>query len=317
MKKVSIIIPVYNVSKYIDSCLRSIIKQDYLNLEIILINDGSTDDSLIKCNFWKSQDERIIVLSNNNKGVSYTRNYGLKFSTGDYIAFIDPDDFISFNFISSMVKLLEENNTDLACCSIKKFLYENEINFEKGNENFYVVTDIKKNLFQTAGGFLANKLYKSSIIKKNNLLLDEKIHISEDLLFNMQYASFCNSMIISENCKYFYRQHNESAYQKHSEKWFTVLDTYGILLGDKKLVSNELKYTVIFNYLMILCEAKCRIKNMKIKDSCINIKINKELKKYFKLENIKKLSIIKKIKIFIFMTFPNFVWMYKQKIVKG
>lgn len=99
---ISIVIPVYNVEKYIDKCLETIVKQTYQHLEIILVDDGSTDLSGEKCDLWKKKDSRIIVIHKENGGLSSARNAGINIATGDYISFIDSDDFIDLTMIEKL-----------------------------------------------------------------------------------------------------------------------------------------------------------------------------------------------------------------------
>ncbi|MBQ9920107.1 MAG: glycosyltransferase family 2 protein, partial [Clostridia bacterium] len=105
-KKVSIIVPVYNVAEYLEDCLNSLVNQSYENIEIISINDGSKDNSLEILKTFAEKDLRIKVFDNENHGVSYTRNFGIKNCTGDYIAFVDSDDIVAKNYIEVLVNSL-------------------------------------------------------------------------------------------------------------------------------------------------------------------------------------------------------------------
>ena len=113
MIKVSIIIPVYNVADYVSNCIDSVIKQSYSNLEIIIVNDGSTDNSADICRRKANLDSRILYLEKENGGLSTARNYGLKFATGDFIYFLDSDDYLVINAIESLVSEQEKENADI------------------------------------------------------------------------------------------------------------------------------------------------------------------------------------------------------------
>lgn len=115
-KLVSIVVPVYNVERYLERCIESIINQTYRNLEIILVDDGSTDSSSEICDLYKSKDERIIVFHKKNEGLSSARNLGLRNATGDYISFIDSDDYINCIFIERLLGLCVDNDADIAQC---------------------------------------------------------------------------------------------------------------------------------------------------------------------------------------------------------
>lgn len=113
---ISIIIPVFNVEKYVSCCLQSVLDQTYNHLEIIVVNDGSTDNSYNICKEFSKKDKRIKLLSKNNGGLSDARNYGLKHATGDYVFFLDSDDLIQSNTIEIMIKALKGNNSVVLCC---------------------------------------------------------------------------------------------------------------------------------------------------------------------------------------------------------
>lgn len=115
-EKVSIIVPVYNVEKYLEKCLESIIMQSYYNLEILIIDDGSTDNSLNICYRYRDMDQRVYVIHKKNGGLSDARNVGIKNSTGKYICFVDSDDYIEKEYVKRMYQQIEENTADICCC---------------------------------------------------------------------------------------------------------------------------------------------------------------------------------------------------------
>ena len=126
--KISVIVPVYNVEKWLNKCIDSILVQSYNNLEIILINDGSTDKSGDICDNYSKKDYRIRVFHNKNKGLSYSRNFGVKNSNGKYVMFVDSDDFISdSNIIEKFISILERDKCD--------FIYTSYCRFDDGNKD--------------------------------------------------------------------------------------------------------------------------------------------------------------------------------------
>ena len=175
MPKISIIVPIYNAEKVLKRCVDSILNQSYKNFELILINDGSKDKSIDIINEYKEKDERIKVIDNKNKGVSETRNIGIKTSKGEYIQFIDADDFIDPYMIEETLKEIEKNKAD----SVITGLYldiesENEIKsskqtfeykIEEGNSNIAVA--VMDRLNGTYINSPVNKIYKKSIIIDN------------------------------------------------------------------------------------------------------------------------------------------------------
>ena len=211
--KVSIIIPCYNVEEYIEKCIKSVLNQTYENLEVILIDDGSTDNTnqvILKTTMNK---ENIKYITNKNAGVSNARNTGIKAATGDYIMFIDSDDYISSNMIKNMQKLMERYNTDLVKCNIKKE-YISRQKTEKVKPIYSKVRYIQSSSFcntihkkilstETMNSACAS-IYKTKIIKENNLLFREDIHNGEDAIFFMNYIDNSKSIVYTPTAYYNY-----------------------------------------------------------------------------------------------------------------
>ena len=118
---ISIIVAIYNVDQYLEQCIDSIINQSYKNLEIILVNDGSTDNSKNICDYYSEIDKRIKVVHKKNGGVSSARNTGIDIATGDYIAFVDSDDYLELNMYETMINNLEQNQCDMGVCGYSIF----------------------------------------------------------------------------------------------------------------------------------------------------------------------------------------------------
>ena len=131
---ISVIVPVYNVEIFFDKCMTSIVNQTYKNLEIILVDDGSTDKSGKKCDEWKEKDERIKVIHKENGGASSARNVGLEDVTGNWISFIDSDDYIEKTFLENLYNSAKENNADIAAGGFKRItLYKEKIKYSEEN----------------------------------------------------------------------------------------------------------------------------------------------------------------------------------------
>lgn len=147
---ISIVVPVYNVEKYLDKCVKSIINQTYDNLQIILVDDGSKDNSGKLCDLWEQRDRRIITKHKDNGGLSDARNYGVKFAEGKYVMFVDSDDIISENIVEYLMKLIYETNSDISICAPLHCYPEEKIVFEK--EKFHKVFSadeaVKEMLYQ-------------------------------------------------------------------------------------------------------------------------------------------------------------------------
>ena len=118
---ISIIVPVYNVEKYLNRCIESIVAQTYTNLEIILVNDGSPDNSAQICESWREKDNRITILHKENGGLSDARNKGLEVANGEYVSFIDSDDFVHSLYIEALYTMCKNTNTKIAVCNFRRF----------------------------------------------------------------------------------------------------------------------------------------------------------------------------------------------------
>jgi glycosyltransferase involved in cell wall biosynthesis len=210
--KVSVILPVFNCEQYMEKCLDSILAQSYKNFELIIVNDGSIDNTeKIICKY-KEVDRRIISFTQENSGPSEARNLGLKNSLGDYIIFIDSDDTVEENYFSTLVANMEHENVDFVCCGYTEFTINGVTKHIDFNFNENITRDNVMELICTGtGGVLWSKIFKKDIIKKFNLQMDKEIFMSEDLIFVLQYTSFCNSFKSVKEYLYNYNRMNENS----------------------------------------------------------------------------------------------------------
>lgn len=199
MKKVSIIIPVYNSEKYISKCLDSVINQTYKNIEILVINDGSKDNSINILREYEKKDSRIIVIDKENEGVAKTRNMGIKKATGEYIMFIDNDDFIDSDYVETYLK---NTDYDIVIGSYKRTDINGEILF-KYNLNEDSIWSKYIVLAPWA------KLYKKDFLIKNNIEF-LNYGIGEDVYFNLLCYSKTNNIKVISDFKYNWFYNNES-----------------------------------------------------------------------------------------------------------
>lgn len=202
---ISIIVPIYNGEKYIDDCVSSIIKQTYTNIEIIMVNDASTDDTYMKLLEYKSRDERIKVINLDvNSGVSYARNIGVMASKGDWICFIDVDDYIKPYYVSSFVNRITPSILVYCMESFDKIIDVN--------------TWISCLLRYELTWFVHHKMYYKSLLLKNNVLdVPKFINIGEDLIINLRLSRFIKGNIGIINCDaYIYRENMESVSKSRS-----------------------------------------------------------------------------------------------------
>ena len=201
MDLISVIVPVYNVEKYLDRCVESIVNQTYKKLEIILIDDGSPDNCPKMCDDWAKKDSRIKVIHKENGGVSSARNCGLDEAKGEYISFVDSDDVIHSQFYEIMAKNI--GDADIAYCEYKTF--NDEISFDEvDSNNFEIETNKGNNVFLNPIFLFViwNKIIKKDML--NNLRFDTELKNGEDSLFGFELLSNCNKVVYIKTPLYGY-----------------------------------------------------------------------------------------------------------------
>lgn len=224
---ISVIIPVYNVEKYIRKCLDSVIKQTITNIEIIIINDGSNDNSLKVCEEYKQKDGRIRLYSQDNIGLGITRNRGISYANGQYLYFVDSDDYLELNYLESLYNVAEKTKADIVQGESIMF-FENgrdailEGDYSKiGRYSINPETSevfLRKIFFTHIYKHYAwNKLYKSSFVKSNKIFFgDNKRIFAEDTWFQLQTFHYSPNIAFASGSYYYYRQRETSI--MHSEK---------------------------------------------------------------------------------------------------
>lgn len=304
-KCISIIIPIYNAEKYLTDCIDSIINQKYNNLEIILINDGSTDNSQKICEEYANKDKRVKLINQKNQGVSVARNKGIDIASGEIIMFVDSDDIMTDSTIDDVVSKM--NNYDLLCFGYSELYKDKKIKIvssaeiidKKDFENRIVLNN-------QIGGYLWNKAFLKSIIEKNNIKFNEEIHFCEDLLFVINYFKYCKKLFYINKSLYLYRMRKSSvSFDFFNTKNISILKSYEKLIeiySDDPVLSNNLKY----NYL--LCYYK--MKNIIPSEYERNSQIISQEKNILKSIN---LSLSEKIKYFIIKRL-NFLYKVFRKV---
>lgn len=211
---VSIIIPVYNAESYLEECLDSVLAQSYENLEIILVNDGSTDSSSTICTKYAAQDIRVKFYTKNNGGVSSARNLALEHVTGDFITFIDSDDFISPYFVKELLSAIQ--NSDLSLCGYNRLKNKETISMilpqkcKMTREQLFEYTLCSNYI----SGYLCTKMFRTSIVSKLHLRFNPALKVGEDMLWIIQYYNACQSGLYVNQPLYNYRLNEVSALQK-------------------------------------------------------------------------------------------------------
>ena len=280
-EKVSIVVPIYNSEKYLKKCIDSIINQTYANIEIILINDGSTDNSAYICEYYSKKDSRVQVIHTNNMEVSNARNTGIKHANGQFIQFVDSDDYIDANMTETLLKKMNSQDVDITICGLKR-RYKNKLlllKFHKSGsftteqfviENLAVISDL-------IIGSPCNKLYKTNIIKKNNIIFDTSIDYAEDLIFNYRYLKKTFKVAVLPDCLYNYNTNSESLATRFREDCFDnfnyvcrqtrkFLEEYSISKENTNIINNKFAniYIALINHLYRSDSTLSKIETRKI-----------------------------------------------------
>ncbi|MEJ6467881.1 glycosyltransferase family 2 protein [Fusobacterium ulcerans] len=215
MKKISVIVPVYNVEKYIEKCMRSIMEQTLEEIEIIIINDGSPDGSLDVINKLMKEDQRIQVITKKNGGLSSARNMGIKIATGKYIQHIDGDDWVEKDFLKSVYEFAEKENLDIVVSDYCEDYFDGKKKIKKGKKKSEkIIFDSKEYLkdffYDDDAPAMWNKLFKTSLYKENNIFHPGNVSIGEDLSTTPRLIYFARRIGYLKKAFYHYRQNPES-----------------------------------------------------------------------------------------------------------
>lgn len=226
--EISVIVPVYNAEKYLNRCIDSILAQTYTDFELLLIDDGSTDNSGKICDEYAEKDTRIRVFHKENGGASSARNVGLDNACGEWIAFADSDDYVFPEWLS--IFIIAED-IDLSCQGmitdkpLDKNIFQTTYSFEFYGNTFGFLQHAHAHQIL---GYLFLKIFKNDYIKANNLRFDETIKLQEDDIFVLQYLKYCTKIKATINCGYKYfvpdwgKKHNLSL-RNHIDKHIKIL----------------------------------------------------------------------------------------------
>lgn len=284
MPFVSVIVPVYNVEKHIQRCIESLLKQTYKNFEILLVNDGSTDNSGNICDEYKARNKQIRVFHIKNSGVSNARNFGIENAAGEYLQFVDSDDFVEETYIENMVKKSRENNSDLVICGIKqvsfngnnvkKIISKSEGWFSKKSLHL-IMSDLINSSYIN---YCYSKLISRKLIMDKNIRFNKQISLGEDTLFVLELLKNCNNLYISTHADYNYLIHSgDTLTFKYRQDKFYLLNNLSLKLKqfciDEGLYTDQVMKALDRRYLEII--KFCLEENFKPN---ININLTKRIK---------------------------------------
>lgn len=316
MKKISIIVPVYNVEQYLEKCVESLIRQSYHNLEIILVNDGSTDTSAKLCDFLSKKDDRIKVIHKENGGLSDARNHGVNAASGEYIGFVDSDDYIHEDMYHHLYEKITQEDADVAECNFT-IVYENKFKYVT-EEEYDLVLNQEQYLQEYLSmkklyGATCARLIKASIAKKIEFPVGK---VYEDMYYALELIQIAKKYVITSKPYYYYLVRTGSITNEHfNERQLALIDvvkdfktftlsSYPNL--KKEMLSREMyAYFSVFNQIIRLREFKKNYYYV-------------EIRNYFKKNWLKILQnpiITKNRKLSVFLIKIN-VYLYRFVLIR-
>lgn len=316
---VSIIVPVYNVEPYLHHCVDSLLAQTYENIEIILVDDGSSDLCPEICDAYTQKDSRVRVIHIPNQGVSIARNTGIEHTNGELVLFVDGDDWIAPAMVSRMYEAIERNKADVCVCALKNTFSEDAIadttNKEYigyGKEEFFtrILNDT------SCYGYSCNKMIRKASL--GGIRFNQEFAVCEDMLFCTNLASVCSKIIQLKAELYYYRNRSDSATrrQNFSDKITTLIKAYESIALIYAIHSPRNLPIVHYNYLKINLNIKGRIIIDKIDNKNLMREINTNITKHL-LPTLKSshLSYTSKINIIFTWLMPRIILKLKQSIL--
>ena len=285
---ISVIVPVYKVENYIKECIESIINQTYTNLEIILVDDGSPDNSGKICDEYAKRDKRIKVIHKQNGGVSLARNTGLDNSNGEYVTFIDADDYVSSEYCEKLLYTLKKENADCVACGYNR-IYGNTIEKVVREDSYFLnnIEFLEDILFVQSGlGFCHMKLWKKSCI--GDIRFDKRLKVGEDALFNIKISDSINKFYMLNQTLYNYRFNEDSVVRKYDieyvDKYLKSMQIAKSYVEEKHkdntIIIKRLNNYIVYHIMLIIINYCLNPKN--------NLKFNEKMKQIKEICNIKE-----------------------------
>lgn len=315
---ITIVVPIYNVEKYLKQCLESLISQTYKNIEIILINDGSTDGSKKICEEFTKKDTRIIVINQKNSGLSAARNTGIDNAMGKYITFVDADDYVSNYYIEKLYNAIKKQKSQIAQCDIQKVdsngKFIKKMGYEQETIKTYkdMIIDMMNDMHWIENVVVWNKIYEIGLFKNIKFPLN-KIHEDEFVTYKLYYLA--KKISIVNESLYYYRQTNNSI----MEKKYKIKNLDGLeAIKERMNFFYEENEKDLHGITIKFYIEQIRVNYIKLKKYVSNSKkicmeIKKEYNKYY-LKCLINKYISHKIKItaLFFLLFPNVFYKLKK-----
>lgn len=248
--KVSIIVPVHNVTQYIARCVESLQNQEYSDIEIILVDDGSTDSSGCICDRYANADARIKVIHQENSGVSSARNTGIKAASGEYICFVDGDDYVQKDYVSYLLQLALKTNVPVAITSSVMSDFDNK---SDSNRDFNTITGYQATVKMLSYRFpigCYSKIFKKRFLLDHNIFFFESLSVGEGFNFNCLAFQNAKRITVGEHRIYHYRKDNPNSVTTffNQEKWKNGLHAIDVINKNLLFHTSELDNCVKYAY---------------------------------------------------------------------
>jgi len=319
---ISIIIPVYNAGNTIQRCITSLLKQQYKNIQIVIVDDGSSDDSYQVCCKCASLDNRIKLIRQKNSGVGVARNQGIYESDGIYICFVDADDYVSEDFVGNLYLLMIENNAELSICGLYEIRGKDILNKTVGTMELITQQDAMEKLLREDSfkGYVWNKMFKRSIILENHIIFDEDINLWEDVLFVFQYMLHVSRIVFNPEPKYYYIFSEKSLSHQENQivdvkKLFNAIEAKNKINPQIPINYANVKRQIQIRYVQSALAVIRNIGYTQYKESDIYIKQSIEIIKMYRGKVSKYLSKKEKILVMLCLVAPKMLLkMYNLRI---
>ena len=306
--KISIIVPVYNSERYLECCIRSILNQSFKDFELLLINDGSLDNSLVICSNYAEKDERVRIFNKKNGGVSSARNLGIREARGEWVTFVDADDILYHDALSHLAECTLMGNLDFVTAGFEYINADETITYTTENLRKGLLICKKNegiaNLYENEfwQWFICSKMFRLSLLKEQHLLFNEGIYYAEDRLFILQYVLASHwGLCFSSKSIYKYRMHSTSAIAQQKNKLdFNEKSISGFeasVLMYKEIVENKPtlynKYLALTDVVISYNIIKKMMLSLSFKPTDVDGKLNPILNKVMSVTSCYCLSVIR------------------------
>ena len=317
---ISIIVPVYNVEEYLRKCVDSLLSQTYRHIEIILVDDGSTDSSGEICDEYATRSNRVRAIHTENRGLSAARNRGLEEAVSTYISFVDSDDWVEEEMYTTLLRNIVGSKADISCVGVKSDYNEGQDILKKtddviecNTEEFLRVVIENPNIY----GYVCNKLFKRDLLQE--LKFDEELRSCEDLDFTVRYATVCKKAVYIESELYHYRQRATSMTGDlgYNDRKLSILDAYEAIMPIYQKYCPECMYRLNRNYLKININILGRMRRSHYRNDAVHKRLTENIEQTYSLVmNDRHNSSAVRFNIWISKRIPGLSLWAKQMLLK-